>query len=64
MPEIIKAISGEDDGEEEEEEERREEGSGRERRWIWREAQRCWCWRLWRIWRDAAERMFAELVLD
>ena len=30
--------------------------SGRERRWIWSEVQRCWCWRLWRTWRVAAER--------
>lgn len=30
--------------------------SGRERRWIWRDVQRCWCWRLWRTWRVAAER--------
>lgn len=18
--------------------------------WVWRDVQRCWCWRLWRIW--------------
>lgn len=30
--------------------------SGRGRRWIWSEVQRCWCWRLWRTWRVAAER--------
>ena len=25
------------------------------RRWIWSEVQRCWCWRLCRVWRVADE---------
>ena len=35
------------------------------RLWIWREVQRCWCWRLCRTWRVAAERgVVGEMTVE
>lgn len=36
---------------------------GRWRSWTRREVQRCWCWRLWRIWIVFAERGVGGVVV-